>query len=94
MLVEAQFEDGVLRPSEQLGFRSGERVNIIVVRRPDPGRWDLAKLAKAGSEDDLALAEQGGAEWASTLDGEDRGRSAAGNAGAPIDSGSSAHYQP
>ena len=71
-LVEAQYENGVLRPSERLGLRSGERVNIIVVRRPDPGRWDLARLAKTGGEDDLSLAEQGLAEWASALDAKDR----------------------
>ena len=45
-LVEAQYEDGVLRPAERLSLRSGERVNLIVVRRPDPGRWDLARLAR------------------------------------------------
>ena len=71
-LVEAQYENGVLRPSEQLGLRSGERVNIIVVRRPDPGRWDLPRLAKTGDEDDIALAEQGLAEWTSALEAEDR----------------------
>lgn len=71
-LVEAQYENGVLRPSERLGLRQGERVNIIVVRRPDPGRWDLARLAKTGNGDDLALAEQGLAEWESKLEAEDR----------------------
>ena len=71
-LVEAQYENGVLRPSERLGLRSGERVNIIVVRRPDRGRWDLARLTKTGSEDDLALAEQGIAEWASALEATER----------------------
>jgi len=39
-----------------------------VVRRPVAGRWDLPKLAKAGSAEDLALAEQGLAEWASALE--------------------------
>jgi predicted DNA-binding antitoxin AbrB/MazE fold protein len=71
-LVEAQYENGVLRPSERLGLRPGERVNIIVVRRPDPGRWDLARLAKTGYDDDLARAEQGLAEWASELEARDR----------------------
>ena len=41
-LVEAQYEDGVLRPVERLGLRSGERVSLMVVRRPDPRRWDMA----------------------------------------------------
>ena len=71
-LVEAQYENGVLRPLERLGLRPGERVNIIVVWRPDPGRWDLARLAKTGTADDLALAEQGLAEWASELEAKDR----------------------
>ena len=71
-MVEAQYENGVLRPSERLGLRPGERVNIMVVRRPDPGRWDLARLAKTSDKDDLALAEQGLAEWASALEAEDR----------------------
>jgi predicted DNA-binding antitoxin AbrB/MazE fold protein len=71
-LVEAQYEDGVLRPSGQLGLRPGERVNIIVVRRSESSRWDLARLAKTENEADLALAEQGLAEWANALDAEDR----------------------
>ncbi|SPF53990.1 hypothetical protein SBA4_6010003 [Candidatus Sulfopaludibacter sp. SbA4] len=69
-LVEAQYEDGVLRPAERLSLRSGERVNLIVVRRPDPGRWDLARLAKTGYGD--ALAEQGLAEWANALEDEEK----------------------
>ena len=71
-LVEALYENGVLRPTEGLGLRSGERVNLIVVRRPNPGRWDLARLAKTGNGDDLALAEQGLAEWASELEARER----------------------
>jgi predicted DNA-binding antitoxin AbrB/MazE fold protein len=69
-LVEAQYEDGVLRPAERLSLRSGERVNLIVVRRPDPGRWDLARLAKTRCGE--ALAEQGLAEWASALEDEEK----------------------
>ena len=71
-MVEAQYKNGVLRPSERMGLRPGERVNIIVVRRPDPGRWDLARLGKTGNGDDLARAEQGLAEWASELEAKDR----------------------
>ena len=67
-VVEAQYEDGVLRPAERLGLRPGERVNLIVVRRPDPSRWDLARLATAAKGEDRALAEQGLAEWATELD--------------------------
>jgi predicted DNA-binding antitoxin AbrB/MazE fold protein len=66
-LVEARYEDGVLRPAERLGLRAGEQVNLIVVRRPDPERWDLSKLARTANADDLALAEQGLAEWGEGL---------------------------
>jgi hypothetical protein len=41
---------------------------LIVVRRADPSRWDLARLAKTTKEEDLGLAEQGLAEWAGELD--------------------------
>ena len=71
-VVEAQYEDGVLRPAERLGLRPGERVSLIVVRRPDPSRWDLAGLLKTANENDLALAEQGLAEWADELDATER----------------------
>ena len=71
-VVEAQYENGVLRPAERLGLRPGERVNLIVVRRPDPSRWDLAKLAKTANGEDVALAEQGLAEWAGRLDATER----------------------
>jgi hypothetical protein len=45
---------------------------LIVVRRPDPSRWDLAGLLKTANENDLALAEQGLAEWADELDATER----------------------
>lgn len=41
-LVEAQFENGVLRrPDEQLHLRSGERVSLMIIQKPDPadGTW-------------------------------------------------------
>ncbi|MBI1787455.1 MAG: antitoxin family protein [Acidobacteria bacterium] len=71
-LIEAHYENGVLRPAERLGLRPGERVKLIVVRRPDPGRWDSARLAKIGNEDELALAEQGLGDWASALEAAER----------------------
>lgn len=49
--VEADYENGVLRPVKPLRLRSGERVHIIVRRRADPARWDLDRLAEVGSED-------------------------------------------
>lgn len=68
--VEARYEEGVLRPDEPLPLRPGERVRLIIVRRPGPDRWDLERLAKSGREEDLALAEQGLEQWAATLDEE------------------------
>ena len=70
--VNALYENGVLRPVSPLPLRSGERVALIVIRRPDSSRWDLARLVAHG-DDDLALAEAGLDEWAAALDREDRG---------------------
>jgi len=47
-------------------------VAVIVVRKADPTRWNLARLAAHG-DDDLALAEVGLEEWAAALDREERG---------------------
>jgi predicted DNA-binding antitoxin AbrB/MazE fold protein len=71
-LVEAQYENGVLRPLERLGLRPGERVNLMVMRRPDPRRWDLARLSSASNEEDLTLSEQGLSDWANSLDASER----------------------
>ena len=70
--VDAVYENGLLRPTSSLPLRSGERVALIVVRRPDSSRWDFARLA-AHANDDLAVAEAGLDEWAAALDREDRG---------------------
>ena len=61
---DARYEDGVLVPMQ--------RLSLIVVRRPDPSRWDLARLAKTANGEDLALAEQGLIEWAGELDAAER----------------------
>ncbi|PYV13649.1 MAG: hypothetical protein DMG07_13790 [Acidobacteria bacterium] len=70
--VEARYEKGLLRPTEPLTLRPGEWVTLIVVRRPDPSRWNLERLARTANGEDVALAEQGLANWAETLDREDR----------------------
>lgn len=70
-VIEAEFNDGVLRPMRRLLLRPGERVGIVVVRRPDPLRWDLARLSKVISDEDT-LTEAGLAEWETTLSHEDR----------------------
>ena len=71
-LVEARYEKGLLRPTKPLALRPGERVNLIVVRRPDPSRWNLDRLAKSLTAEDLELAEQGLSDWSVKLDKEDR----------------------
>ena len=71
-VIQAHYEDGVLRPTERLALRPGEQVSLIVVRRLDPGRWDLAKLANTANGEDADLAEQGLADWAGELDATER----------------------
>jgi predicted DNA-binding antitoxin AbrB/MazE fold protein len=68
--IEALYEGGLLRPISPLPLRSGERVAVIVMRRPDASRWNLERLATHG-DDDLALAEAGLDEWAAALERED-----------------------
>ena len=69
--VEARYEDGVLKPERPLPLRPGDRVGVIVLRRPDPARWDLRRLA-VGAEEDEALVCVGLDDWADTLDREGR----------------------
>ena len=69
--VDAQYEDGVLRPTGRLDLRQGERVRLIVLRRSDPARWDLKRLAGAPQED-IELAQAGLGTWADVLDSEDQ----------------------
>jgi len=71
-LVEARYEKGILKPREPLALRSGESVNLIVVRRADPSRWDMKRLAKSGNEEELTLSEQGIQDWAAKLEQEDQ----------------------
>ncbi len=68
--IEALYEGGLLRPISPLPLRSGERVAVIVMRRPDASRWNLERLATHG-DDDLALAEAGLDVWAAALERED-----------------------
>jgi len=70
-MIEADYESGVLRPTEPLRLRPGERVRIILVRPTQPARWNLVRLAQRSAEDE-ALAKAGLAPWASSLDGEDK----------------------
>jgi predicted DNA-binding antitoxin AbrB/MazE fold protein len=71
-IIEAEFEDGLLRPVRPLHLRPGERVRVLVMRKADPARWDLARLAHGAAEDE-ALAAAGLDGWRDTLEGEDNG---------------------
>jgi predicted DNA-binding antitoxin AbrB/MazE fold protein len=70
-LVVADYENGVLRPRSPLRLRPGERVGIVIVRRPDPARWDLDRLAAPPSQDETGLTETGLDGWSESLDRED-----------------------
>jgi predicted DNA-binding antitoxin AbrB/MazE fold protein len=66
--VEARYEQGTLKLTQPLPLTPGERVRVIVVRQPDPKRWDLAKLRRVDATEDLALAEAGLSDWDEALD--------------------------
>jgi predicted DNA-binding antitoxin AbrB/MazE fold protein len=72
-VIEARYEEGHLTPESPLALQPGERVGLILLRRPDPKRWDMAQLAKSGTTEDLDLARQGLGDWAEALDREDAG---------------------
>ncbi|HUH00763.1 MAG TPA: antitoxin family protein [Kofleriaceae bacterium] len=65
--IEADYVDGVLRPTKPLSLRDGERVRLLLVRQSDPSRWKLDCLAD-GADEDRALAEAGLGAWADALD--------------------------
>ena len=69
--IEARYEEGLLKPDNPLALTPGERVALIVVRHPDPERWNLDRLVSSGAGEDQALAEQGLAGWADALEDED-----------------------
>lgn len=69
--VEARYEDGLLKPERPLPLRAGERVGLILLRRPDSDRWDLGRLSSTAHEDE-SLAAAGLDQWADALKDEDR----------------------
>ncbi len=69
--VDALYENGSLRPVAPLPLRPGERVSVIVMRKPDASRWDRSRFQ--ASDEEMVLAEAGLADWADALDREDRG---------------------
>jgi predicted DNA-binding antitoxin AbrB/MazE fold protein len=62
--VEASYENGLLKPAKPLQLNEGEHVRIIVVRLPDPSRWNLDKIAAVAGQEDALLASAGPA-WVS-----------------------------
>jgi predicted DNA-binding antitoxin AbrB/MazE fold protein len=64
--IEAHYENGLLRPASPLALRPGERVALVVMRHPDPSRWDMARLA-GHADEDAALAAAGLGEWADAI---------------------------
>lgn len=66
--IEARYEEGLLKPERPLALRPGEHVTLVVIRHPDPKRWNLDRLVSSGGREDRALAEQGLAEWVDALD--------------------------
>ncbi len=70
--VEARYVDGQLKPDRPLPLQPGERVGVILVRRPDPARWNLRRIAAASGGEDAELAAVGMDGWADALDAEDR----------------------
>jgi predicted DNA-binding antitoxin AbrB/MazE fold protein len=71
--VEARYEEGTLKLTQPLALIPGERVRVIVVRQPDPQRWDLARLKASATSEDVALAEAGLADWTQTIDSDGKG---------------------
>jgi lipopolysaccharide/colanic/teichoic acid biosynthesis glycosyltransferase len=57
--VEARYEDGVLKPTEPLNLKPGERVRLVVLRRSDPSRWNLARLADEAQPAETAPVPRG-----------------------------------
>jgi predicted DNA-binding antitoxin AbrB/MazE fold protein len=70
--VEAKYEDGLLKPTAPLALRPGERVGVIVVRLPDPKRWDLERFSETSRQEDSVLADAGLGDWVDALTEEDR----------------------
>jgi predicted DNA-binding antitoxin AbrB/MazE fold protein len=71
--VEAKYEQGTLKLAQPLPLTPGERVRVIVVRQPDPRRWDFAKLRGVDASEDLALAGAGLSDWDHAIDSDGEG---------------------
>lgn len=71
--VDARYEHGTLKLAQPLPLTPGEQVRVIIVRKPDPKRWNLEKLQATSASEDSSLAEAGLGEWEHGLDGEGSG---------------------
>jgi predicted DNA-binding antitoxin AbrB/MazE fold protein len=71
--VDARYEHGTLKLSQPLPLTPGEQVRVIIVRKPDPKRWNLEKLQSTDASEDSSLAEAGLSEWEHGLDSEGTG---------------------
>jgi len=71
-LVEAVYEKGLLKPMKPLKLRPGECVGLIIVRRPNPSRWNLDGIANTVDVEDKQLTEQGLEDWSVNLESEDQ----------------------
>lgn len=71
-VIEAEFQDGILRPKRPLRLRSGEQVSLVVVRCPDPARWNIQRLESLNGSEEEELAEEGLDDWQAALEREDR----------------------
>lgn len=69
--IEAEYQDGVLKPTHPLRLKQGERVSVMVLRSPDAARWDLSRLARTGTTEDKELSTTGLDAWAADLVRED-----------------------
>lgn len=70
-VIEARYEKGLLKPREPLALGAGETVGLIIVRRPDPKRWNIERLRESTTADEATLTQQGLDDWTAALDKED-----------------------
>ena len=68
---QAEYRDGILRPDRPLALEPGEKVAVIIVRRAQGSRWDLARIAATSAGVDAELAAGGLVDWAMALNLED-----------------------
>jgi predicted DNA-binding antitoxin AbrB/MazE fold protein len=70
--IQALYEGGLLKPEEPLPLVPGERVRVLVLREPDPSRWDHQRLESAAAGEETELTKAGLEAWLDQLDAEDK----------------------